>query len=58
MNIEERKAKYDNMPDDPCQDCDDLSGDDFGLICNWTCGLATAYSNFMRGYRMGQDERR
>ena len=33
----------DNWPKDPCENCEHKKEDDWGLICDLTCGLASAH---------------
>ena len=35
----------------PCKDCEDRVEDEYGLFCDISCGLNTAYRNYQRGVK-------
>ncbi|KKS89299.1 MAG: hypothetical protein UV64_C0007G0002 [Parcubacteria group bacterium GW2011_GWC1_43_11b] len=45
-----------NWPKNPCDSCDHKEEDSYGMICNWSCGQATAQANFEAGAQKMYDE--
>jgi len=41
---------------EPCIDCPDINRDEYGYICDLTCGKRTAWLNYMEGFKAGRRE--
>ncbi len=49
-----RKPKPENVIPNPCKDCSDIQLDDYGYLCDLSCGKRTAYLNQLEGAKAMQ----